>query len=824
MVAAEPLRERRWAMLMLAQYRAGRQADALRSYQRARTMLGEELGIEPGSELRALELAVATQDPTLDPPSRNGASAGAQRTGLVLMLSAELVGSAELLARLGDDAAADLRGRTFAHLREVAAEREGREVSASDDEIMVVFASAQQCLQAALDMSRRVRADAGETRNAAEVRVGIHAGEPVADAADEVFGTPVTVARGLREAAAPGQILTSDLVRDLVGTRGGFVLDEVAPVVIVGVADRVPAVELVDPEREASTSDETTRPPYKGLAPFEADDAELFFGRDLVVAELTARLRSSRFLAIVGASGSGKSSVLRAGLVASVQQGAFPGSGDWPVVVMTPTARPLEELAQRWAPLAGTTAPSLLAALGEDPSAFAGAVRSALTRLPHGARAPLVIDQFEEAFTLCTDVDERRQFVAALVAGVRADVAGATVVIALRADFYGHCAAYPELRQLVEANTCLLGPMDPPELMAAIEGPANVAGLRLEPGLNELIVREVADEPGALPLLSHALLETWKRRKRRTLTVDAYLDAGGVDGAIALTAEGVYESLDPARQRVARSIFLRLTQPGDGTEDTRRRAPLGELVAGADAVETEAVLHLLADARLVTLDEQTAEVAHEAVIREWPRLRNWIDEDRDGLRIHRHLTHAARDWDALDRDDAELYRGPRLATAQEWLARDANAPLNDQESAFLAASVEKADEEETARVTRACAGPDQPSAARAPDRDRHRARDRARRRSVRGRAARERNSRGGHCACGDEACDRRRHPHRLELARLGEPVPAGAPAPGGGPDPTERAHPWRDVRARCSTNRVSPRRSRSRRPARSGRQPTGRRS
>ncbi len=552
LVTAEPLRERRWAMLMLAQYRAGRQADALRSYQRARTMLGEELGIEPGSELRALELAVATQDPTLDAPSRNGASAAAPRTGLVLMLSAELVGSAELLGRLGDDAAADLRRRTFAHLREVAATREGREVSASDDEMMVVFASAQQCLQAALDMGRRVHADEDVHRTAAQLRIGVHAGEPVADASDEVFGTPVTVARGLRAAAAPGQVLTSDLVRDLVGTRGGFVLDEVAPVVIPGVADRVPAVELVDPEREASASDATTRPPYKGLAPFEADDAELFFGRDQVVAELTARLRSSRFLAIVGASGSGKSSVLRAGLVASVQNGAFPGSGDWPIVVMTPTAQPLQELAERWAPLAGTPAPELRAALGEDPSVFAGAVRSALTPLPHGARAPLVIDQFEEVFTLCTDLAERRQFIAALVAGARADIAGVTVVIALRADFYGHCAAYPELRQLVEANTCLLGPMDPPELMAAIEGPANVAGLRLEPGLNELIVREVADEPGALPLLSHALLETWKRRKRRTLTVDAYLDAGGVDGAIALTAERVYESLDPARQRVAR--------------------------------------------------------------------------------------------------------------------------------------------------------------------------------------------------------------------------------------------------------------------------------
>src|SRR4029079_11191876 len=157
-------------------------------------------------------------------------------------------------------------------------------------------------------------------------------------------------------------------------------------------------------------------------------------------------------------------------------------------------------------------AASLLAELEEHPAAFPAALRRALTRLPHGARAPLVIDQFEELFTLCLDPEERRRFVAALVAAVRSDVAGATVVIALRADFYGHCAAFPELRQLVETNTCLLGPMDPPELMAAIDGPADVAGLRLEPGLSELIVREVADEPGALPLLSHALLETWKRR------------------------------------------------------------------------------------------------------------------------------------------------------------------------------------------------------------------------------------------------------------------------------------------------------------------------
>jgi len=498
LVAVEPLRERRWAMLMLALYRSGRQADALRTYQRARTLLGDELGIEPGPELRALEVAVATQDPSLD----------------------------------------------------LAARRNGDRPSGDDD--------------------------------------------------------------------------------------GAF--------------------------------DPTAEPPYKGLVPFETEDADLFFGRDGVVGELVARLRTSRFLAVVGASGSGKSSVLRAGVVAAVRGGAFPGSSGWSTTIMTPTAQPERVRAQPRALDGHADAPALL-----------------------------VVDQFEELFTLCRDEVARRAFIASLVAAVDAPTPVTTVVIALRADFYGHCAAYPELRQLVEPNTCLLGPMDAPELMAAIDGPANVAELRLERGLGELIVRDVAHEPGALPLLSHALLETWKRRRGRTLTIEAYVATGGVDGAIATTAESVYEALDPAGQRIARAMFLRLTEPGDGTEDTRRRVALTELVTGGDADFAARILQRLADARLVTVDADGAEVAHEAVIREWPRLRGWLDDDREGLRIHRHVTYAARDWDAMRRDDAELYRGPRLATAREWLARDHDARLTEIETAFLAASVEREADEVQAR-------------------------------------------------------------------------------------------------------------------------------
>ena len=273
-----------------------------------------------------------------------------------------------------------------------------------------------------------------------------------------------------------------------------------------------------------------------------------------------------------------------------------------------------------------------------------------------------------------------------------------TTVVAIRADFYGHCAAFPELAALLDAGSTLLCPMAPDEIRAAIEGPAELAGLHVEPGLTELILRDVGDEPGALPLLSHALLETWRRRTRRTLTVAGYRAAGGVQGAIAQTAESVYRGLDADDQVRARRIFLRLTELGDGTEDTSRRVERQELADAVDGADTEVVLDRLAQARLVTVDGETVQVAHEALIREWPRLRAWLDDDRDGRRLHRHLTHAARDWAALGHEPTELYRGPRLAGAREWLARDDHREeLNALELAFVDASIAREDAELSAQ-------------------------------------------------------------------------------------------------------------------------------
>ncbi|MCA9954870.1 MAG: hypothetical protein KC434_09140, partial [Anaerolineales bacterium] len=442
---------------------------------------------------------------------------------------------------------------------------------------------------------------------------------------------------------------------------------------------------------ETAVSDQS--PPFMGLKYFDAAHANLFFGRETLTAELADHLLSSNFLAVVGASGSGKSSLVRAGLVPTLQQ-AQPGLK---VHIFTPTDHPLEALATtltRHTDSIGVTA-KFIDSMADD----ARSLHLAARRLVQDdEQLLLVIDQFEELFTLCRSEKERQAFVDNLVTAVAnpddtPSQRPSRAVIALRADFYHHCAQYDALRRLLETQQRYIGAMSPTELRRAIELPAQQNGLSFEDGLVDLLLRDVGasgdqpPEPGALPLLSHALLETWRRREGNTLTFSGYTDAGGVQGAIAKTAESVFsQKLTPAQQNIARNIFLRLTELGEGTQDTRRRAQISELLPASEAAdETQTVLNLLSAARLVTTDEATAEVTHEALIREWPTLRRWLDENRDGLRLHRHLTESAQEWQQLNHDPGELYRGARLEQAQEW-ANQHDDELNDLEREFLAAS------------------------------------------------------------------------------------------------------------------------------------------
>jgi WD40 repeat protein/transcriptional regulator with XRE-family HTH domain len=408
--------------------------------------------------------------------------------------------------------------------------------------------------------------------------------------------------------------------------------------------------------------------PYKGLLFFDQADTNLFFGREALTTHLVNRVTdlaldaSSRFMAVVGASGSGKSSLVRAGLAVAL------GRLGWEIHTFTPTADPLRMLAANYNP----------------------------SSAKKGQNHLTLVDQFEETFTLCRDENERSAFIESLISIARDEAAKTTVVIALRADFYSHCAQYPLLREAVAAEQEYIGQMTTGELRRAIEEPARRGGWEFEPGLVDILLSDIgADgmgqpEPGALPLLSHALLATWERRRGRTFTIHGYHASGGVRGAIAETAESVFtDQLNQAQQDLARDIFLRLTELGEGTEDTRRRATLDELAHQSDeAIPLRTVLNTLAEARLITLNEDTAEVAHEALIREWQRLHEWLSQDREGLLLHRHLTDAALEWEARQRDPAELYRGARLAQTREWATANEER-LNALERLFIAASIEQ---------------------------------------------------------------------------------------------------------------------------------------
>ncbi|WP_445276263.1 nSTAND1 domain-containing NTPase [Streptomyces lincolnensis] len=405
-------------------------------------------------------------------------------------------------------------------------------------------------------------------------------------------------------------------------------------------------------------------PPYLGLARFEPADRELFFGRDRLVDELCELVSGHRFAVLFGASGSGKSSLLRAGLIPRVQEEI--ARRDRPAVlrILTPGARP------------ATTYGHLLAPAEGEPESW------------------VVVDQFEEVFTLCRDRAERDRFIDLLLASREPD-SRLRVLIAVRADFYARCTEHRGLADSLRGVGLPVGPMSADELREVVVRPAQAVGLQVERELTARIVEEVLDEPGALPMLSHALLETWRRRKGRLLSLSAYEAAGGIRGAIAATAEEAYAQLSPGRRRTARQLLLRLIEPGRGTPDTRRPLTRAELDGFTDP-EVPAVVARLTEARLLTLDEDGVHLAHEALITGWPRLRGWLDEDRERLRHHRSLTEAARTWLEHDRDPGDLYRGTRLARAEESFADDDS--LTVSERSFLRAALEAREAEERAAV------------------------------------------------------------------------------------------------------------------------------
>jgi len=448
--------------------------------------------------------------------------------------------------------------------------------------------------------------------------------------------------------------------------------------------------------------------PYKGLRAFQVADAADFYGRSALVERLLARLREDNpFLAVVGPSGSGKSSVVKAGLLPRLQRGELDAAANWYTLEMVPGTHPIEELELALNSIATREMPDLLNQLKTDTR---GVVRSVRRILPdEDSQLVLFIDQFEEIFTLVDEEADRLHFLNSLLEAVNDSRSRMKIIITLRADFYDRPLLYGRFGELMRQRTELVLPLNEAELEEAIVKPARAARVAIESGLVAAIIQDVNEQPGALPLLQYALTELFERREGRMMTLKAYETIGGTSGALTKRAEEIYTAFDAASQETARQMFLRLVTLGEGTEDTRRRALQTELVSLTGQAEMmRQVIDRFGQYRLLTFDHDpltrtsTVEVAHEALIRRWNRMRLWLNESRESLRIQRRLASAAEDWLQASRDRSFLARGSRLQQFQDW-ATNSNIALNQQESDYLKASLEERDNqlaEERARQAR----------------------------------------------------------------------------------------------------------------------------
>ncbi len=443
--------------------------------------------------------------------------------------------------------------------------------------------------------------------------------------------------------------------------------------------------------------------PFKGLRAFSEADAENFFGRETLVQQLLARLGEggelSRFLAVIGPSGSGKSSVVRAGLIPALRRGGLPGSENWFIVDMLPGKHPFEELEASLLRVAVNPPEHLLSQMKDGSRGLLRAVHRILPA-DESVELVLVIDQFEEVFTLIEDESERALLLDNIAAAVLDERSRLRVVITLRADFTDKPLRYVDFGELMNRRFEFILPLTADELERAILNPAQRVGLKLEKGLVSTIIREVGNQPGALPLLQFALSELFEKRDGRTLTTKAYQEIGGVLGALGRSAETIYSSLDEAARFAARQLFLRLVTLGEGTEDTRRRV-LREELESLTTVHGQwsSVIDTFGKARLLSFDRDpitrgaTIEVAHEALLREWTRLREWLNESRSDVRTQRQLAMATNEWNNAKQDTSFLLSGARLEQFEGW-ASNTTIALTQNERAFLSASVVERDRRE----------------------------------------------------------------------------------------------------------------------------------
>jgi transcriptional regulator with XRE-family HTH domain len=529
----------------------------------------------------------------------------------------------------------------------------------------------------------------------------------------------------LAEAASLSPRSVSDLERGINRTAhkdtavllaGALGLDGPTGELFVAAArGKAPAAQVLARVRSAGPPLQAgTASPYRGLRAFEEQDAELFFGREAATAEVLERMSQHvagiGLLVVSGVSGAGKSSLLRAGVLPRIRGcglAAAPGAASWPCLVFTPTRAPLDELAVQVGLLAGADAAALRRELEADPARFALTARQAALAQPlapagnpngpmaerdqpppQQRRLLLVVDQFEELFTHCADEGQRRVFITALHAAATAgygpdQTPAALAVLGVRADFEARCADYPELAGPVQ-DRYLVTAMTERQLRMAITEPAKKAGSKADDDLTGVLLTEMRNgQPGTfgagvLPLLSHALDQTWRSRTGETLTLADYEKAGGIEGAVATSAQRAYDALTPAQQAAAQQMFLRLAATSSDGVDSADRATRAELTEGKSAAEIQDVEHVLeafAAERLLTLSAGTVELSHEALLTAWPLLRDtWLADTRADRIVRTRLHTTAAEWAHHSRDPSYLYGGSLLQAAVDTAARTGADP------------------------------------------------------------------------------------------------------------------------------------------------------
>ena len=745
LVRENPYREQLTGLLMTALYRSRRQAEALRAYGQLRERLGSELGIEPSAHLRDLEGQILTGDPRLEPVT--GRSDGAD-PGLA-------VRGYELRTTLGKTRYGSVyRAYQPAIGREVAVKVIRAEV-ANDPAFVRRFETETRSI-AELDSPQVVPIFDfwREPDGAILVEKLITGGSlhsllalgptPVDQVCEIVSQLALPLARAHELGIVHGEVTLDNLLLDNDGRpmitdfgmgAGSTPSDDIdglatcAAQLIVGNAGHLTelaaqldtdlAAVLARPrtygtieqfaEAFRSAVGATQGPvtigdvsnPYKGLVPFDEADTGQFFGRERLVERMLTRLGGpdplNRFLAVVGPSGSGKSSVVHAGLVPALRAGGVPGSDSWFIATMTPGSHPFDSLERALTKVAVSMPPTLLEQLVAQPSGLRKSIQGLLP--DEVSPLILVVDQFEELYTM-TGEQERQAFTEALVDAITHPQSRLRIVITLRADFYDHPLATMGIGELLRDHTELVTPMTQPELERAITRPAESVEVIVEPALLAALTADATSQPGVLPMLQYTLTELFDSRRGATMTAAAYESMGGLTRALVTRAESLFGALGADGRAAAKQVFLRLVSLNEGGGDTRRRALLSELksIEGTEG-EVDDMLRAFARHRLLSFDRDpasrapTVEIAHESLIGAWGRLESWIDEARADIQARARLTMATAEWIDEERNPDFLLAGASLARYQTWVS-DPPVHLTSVEREFLEAAVAEERERE----------------------------------------------------------------------------------------------------------------------------------